>query len=385
MTQEARSFEDAYRQFTQVRIKHDALIDLKAEIEQVMRLAPYRDNPPCLPITGPAGVGKSWLFEWLEEAYRGGDRIEVQLPRRPPVLVKKREFIWLTFSQNPTLKDLAESVLILYGDPHPHQGDVAEKTHRIDHFIQLCGTKAWFLDECQYLVDREGVVVMENIINWLRDRSSRTARKKLDHGDATGIALFMFGLGRIDYALLQDPQVERRFQTSLRLEPFATQGASWDQFRSVVLALADHLPIPLAADIMIDEERAGSQNDIESIDLNFRRFHYATWGIIGRLSVFLQNAVRLADRRRLQSIDLALLAEAFSREVNTSKNKFVLLNPAATAAPFENMQNPFLPSFDRYLPPPPLPDDRDLLPIAQKRRKTKKENRAQLAQAFKRA
>lgn len=376
-------FKDQLEEFKNIRIEHTELVKVKERINETIFFGPYNTPAPCTVVSGPSGVGKTTLFDWLEHTYGSlsAERITLTLPRRLPITVVPRAYIWITLEENPTLDKLCTDILCLYGDPEYETGDIASKTRRIDIFAHHSGTIAWFVDECQRLADRDGVVASERILDWLRARADARARRKFGFQDAKYIALFLFGLGRIEHLLTKDTQVERRYDAGLRLEAFTRKGESWEHFQEVLITFHDASPLPFSNDIRLDAVGISRKGDLAEINLNFVRFHYATWGLIGRLAPLLHRALLIAHRGEGEkSISKQVLADAFAELVITRAHPIYLTTGNVTQE--REMPNPFSDTFSADLPVPAMPSDRDMLPDTKTRRKAKAELKRAARDAF---
>lgn len=351
-------------------VYHPRLEQAKRYAEQFVRLGPYKNEAPCSEISGPPGVGKTTLWDWLRrEEPKNIGTVTVRIARQPPVEADLKPYITVKLEQQPTLEKLCNAFLRSLGDPRPLQGSVVEKTERVDRYLHFCQVRCVFLDEAQYVVDRSGIVVAEGIIDWLRDRHMRASREHLGYEDARSVALCLMGLGRLDAVFSNDGQRLRRFDAGWRMEPYGSDGEELADFQGVVGCFADACRLPIDAEL-----------DFDDLDLT-RRFHHASLGLPSGVKKVFAAAMRIVSLfpASYPTLNLDLLEQAFTWQVREAEQAGdeALLASARRA-------NPFAKRFDLKSAYRSLPDDR--LPISppsvRRRKAQEKRLRARAQQTF---
>ena len=342
-------------------VRHPKLVEAKRWADLFVELGPFSDEAPCSEICGPAGIGKSTLWEWLNDGARERvDWCEFRLPKRPPGRVLRRPYLTIKLQQQPTVGKICDEFLRALGDPLWWQGSVVDKTARVDILLHAAQTHVVYIDEFQYVVDRTGVVVSEDIVDWLRDRHMPASRARLDLPCARSICLCLLGLGRLSAIFSGDGQRLRRWDAGWRMEAYGNSGPDLDDFASIVAAFLDATLLPVNPAI-----------DPSDPDL-VRRFHYATWGVSGYVKKLFGAAMRLAafQPERYRVLDQRLLSDAFALQIRTEEFELVSRLVAVGDEPsYHGMQNPFSDNFNASSPPPALTDDRAPLPAPETRRR----------------
>lgn len=88
------------------------------------------------------GTGKTTLMDMLAKEF---PPIEHADRKRIPVLA---------IPALPTIKNLAEEMLVQMGDPIFYRGSAIDKTIRILHLIKVSNVKLILFDEMQHFIDR---------------------------------------------------------------------------------------------------------------------------------------------------------------------------------------------------------------------------------------
>lgn len=348
-------------------VHHPKLVEAKRYADQLLKLGPYRDEAPCTEISGPAGVGKSTLWNWIKDEQPTCSVFEsVKVARGPAVLVGRRPVITVKLAEEPTVVTICELFLEALGDPMTGKGTVRDKTHRVDVLLHLCGVSVIFIDEFQYVVDRTGIVSAENIVDWLRDRHMRASRSALGFSDARSIALCFIGLGRLGAIFSGDSQRLRRWDAGWRMSPYGREGEDLDDFAGIVSAFVEACALRTDTKLDFDDPRL------------IERFHYATWGIAGGLKKLFAAAMRIAALApdHYPTLSLRLFERAFDLQIRVDEYPVVELgHGAGIMRPPIPMQNSFGTSFDANRSPPLPIDDRDPIAPLSRRRATSKSKR----------
>jgi predicted AAA+ superfamily ATPase len=252
-------------------------------------------EPECLLITGVQGAGKTTLCRTYARRYprrvtRKGTSIPVLSTSAPSISTKK---------SLPTrlLRDL--------GDGAADKGTSVTQTLRIIKLVESCGVELIILDEFQHFIDSDSNVVLVNISNWLKDLINETEKP-----------VVLVGMPHSEVVLGANPQLERRFAMRERLEPFG-----WDtparqgEFSSFLKHLDRKLPLP-------------KRSNLASYELAFR-IYCATDGLIGYVMKLVRRAAGLAVERKLERVEMELLAESYDERLASRKPQRV--NPFRAA------------------------------------------------------
>lgn len=321
-----------------------------------------RAPPPCLPVIGPTGVGKSTLFEKLQRLYpRVPNAKKVVLPDGIEYVCDYVPVVCITIPEKISIKYIAGAILKELGDPLWNKGSTAERSERIDRFLRYCETRAIIFDESQRVMDRTGVITSQEFIDWIKARH------------AIGRAAYVFfGLRHTAELFSQDSQIDRRWLSELEMMPY-TWGkdedmdlSSRDNFKGMLLAIVKESPVPFHSDLNCDDD------DIA------KRFFYASRGTAGELKEkLLETAMTILTRRiRLDSetplvVDMELLSAAYKKA-------------SQRRVKAEGLVNPFSSKWDGRLPPP-IQDDGYAMARARRRRRRRSDRRREADAALSRA
>jgi Cdc6-like AAA superfamily ATPase len=109
-------------------------------------------------VVGPTGTGKTTLMDMLVKEFPPVDRVD---RKSIPILA-------INIPALPTIKNLAEEILVQLGDPLFHRGSAIDKTIRILHLIKACDIKLILFDEMQHFVDRGHKRAPAEVADWLK-------------------------------------------------------------------------------------------------------------------------------------------------------------------------------------------------------------------------
>ena len=322
----------------------DTLSTIRSSIDMLYGVCP---EPACLYVTGPSGVGKTTLLRKLAEDYpRVTDGVQVSHPLLGKFTTDSIPLPIVKIGSEPTVISIGQQMLKALGDPNWWRSASKPAIEaRVDMLIERCESKCVVFDEAQRIVDRSGTVVSFNIIDWIRDRAA-----------ANGLIIILVGLGRLAAAFPQDTQFSRRYDAEIRLLPYLWKDEEGvdlveDQadFRAVMIAVKEVLPLPLAPEVDVDHP------DEFSALVALKRFYYASNGLLGRLLQLFVGVMRLisADGDEHTHVTLALLSTAFKKVVDFEKLR---------------MSDPFAADWEPALPPS-LVDDRQLVVMSRRKRR----------------
>jgi hypothetical protein len=216
--------------------------------------------------------------------------------------------------EEPTPTTVCHAILEAYGDRWFRTGSVENLTHRIDRLIDKCETTTIIIDEAQRLVDRDGTVAAQKLIDWFKSRHSKH-----------NIALIFLGLPRLRDLFEADRQIERRWDAEIEMPAYRWKTSKGvddiegqDNFMGILVAFLSLSRLTFAFDI--HDRKVG------------QRFHYASGGIPGHVKKLILRLIRLLNRRAENGpIDLPHFAAAFDK---------------AFRPQIHGMVNPFLNDFD---------------------------------------
>ena len=261
-------------------------------------------------ITGFSGVGKSTILRHYRSLF----------PRRVERGVTIIPVLYVETPSSPTVKSLAQAILVEIGDPMAHRGTAAEKTERIYSYFARCGIEALLLDEFHHFYYTATAQQYRDITDWLKGLMNNLR-----------CTLVLSGLPEAKNVVRSNSQLWRRFSSQIDFSPFAMDDAEdWLEFRGLLQAFGARVPLPFDAPIF---------------EANMaRRVYIASGGRLDYVKKLLEGAVAVAVRANLPSIDLAVLAAGFREEiwsdVPTRLNPF---HPESPLRPLNRSGEPFEP------------------------------------------
>jgi hypothetical protein len=308
--------------------------------------------PPCLPVIGPSGVGKSTLFRKLRDLYQPvKDARTIVRDDGSELICDYVPLVCVTIPEKVSIKDISGQMLKQLGDPRWNKGSAAERSGRIDRYRSYCGTMGVLFDESQRVLDRTGVLTSEEFADWIKERHSNGRS-----------AFFLFGLQHVTNLFEQDSQFDRRWLVGIEMLPYSWGNdddkdlSGRDNFKGLLLGISDKSPVPFAPEL-----------DIES-DAGAKPFYYCGRGAAGYLKEKLLETAMFILMRRIRSgtaasdkpptIDRELLSAAFKKAFRTTSERLI---------------NPFSSEWDGRLPPP-LQHDNYLTAKARQRRKGRRKS-----------
>ncbi|MFT2098389.1 TniB family NTP-binding protein [Marinomonas sp. 2405UD66-6] len=209
----------------------------------------YVDTPQNIICVGQSGTGKSTLKEKMKLTYprvRGSEKLVI------PILVVDTPSV-------PTVKNIAEEMLIQLGDPQFNKGSAIEKTNRILNYLEMCEVKMVIFDELQHFIDQGKRRTPYEVSDWLKTVI-----------DKAKVSTVLMGLDRSEEILKVNEQLRRRFSRRIDIRPFdINEKESRESLIGVIRILDEKIGLP------------------ESIDLRdkslIKSLYFATNGIIDYL------------------------------------------------------------------------------------------------------
>jgi len=260
-------------------IEHPAFTLGLAAIENCHRLGRFGlEEPGCLLITGVAGSGKSTLRKEYAKHFPARDTEEgTEIP-----------VLHLELPAQPTIKNVAERILLDMGDPLFTRGSAEAMTSRIVTLFKNCGVQLVILDEFQHFIDNSSEKIETKVADWLKYLIN-----------ITKVPFVLMGLHRCIRILQSNEQLRRRFSRQISLTPFSIRDKrSRRNFEGLVRSLWQNLPLSPSHDLV---------HDAEVID----RIHFATFGLMGYVMTLTSAAVQIALEEEKAELSRDVLERAF--------------------------------------------------------------------------
>lgn len=283
-------------------VRHLGFEKALKEISRCHRMGLYRlDEPNCLLITGESGCGKSTL---RREYIKQFPRVEMEDRTVIPVL-------HLELPSQPTIKNVAERMLLQLEDPFAEKGSAEGKTARIVTLLKECGVELVILDEFQHFVDRASEKVEYKVADWLKSVINESK-----------VPFVLMGLPRCQRILVLNEQLRRRFLPRVELHRFRIdRNKEFQQFAGVLKGLEKTLLLE-APSVLINKDV-------------IPRIYYATHGVIDHTMKLVSESLNIVLSEHRPTIDQEVLRRAFERVI---------------WADARDQDNPFHPAFqDRQL------------------------------------
>ncbi len=274
--------EDTVMTFRTNLVHHLRFQKAFKEITRCHRMGRFQfDEPNCLLITGESGCGKSTLRNEYAKDY---PRFEMQDRTAIPVL-------HLELPSQPTVKNVAERILIELGDPFAEKGSAEGKTARIVTLLKECRVELVILDEFQHFVDRSSEKVEYKVADWLKSLIN-----------ASKVPFVLMGLPRCKRILDVNEQLRRRFLPRVELRRFHIRTKNErQQFAGILKSLEKALPL----------KAPSALTDTAVIP----RIYYATHGIIDHTMKLVGESLNIVLSEHRPAIDQEVLRRAFERVV----------------------------------------------------------------------
>ncbi|OAJ60559.1 hypothetical protein A6V36_01835 [Paraburkholderia ginsengiterrae] len=267
------------------------------------------EEPGCLIITGVSGSGKSTL---RKEYAKHHPRRETEDGTIIPVL-------HLELPAKPTIKNVAERILLALGDPLFARGTAVDMTERIVMLFKNCQLELVILDEFQHFIDHSSEKIETAVADWLKSLINETK-----------VPFVLMGLRRCRRILQSNEQLRRRFSRQISLEPFSiADKRSRRIFDGLLRTIFGSLPVPCAPEL------TGGGTSVEQM-------HYATFGLIGYVMTLITASVEIVIEEGRAAIDRQILSRAFSDAIwPEGIDRLNPFHPKFINRPLMNAREPF--------------------------------------------
>lgn len=291
-------------------------VDVADEISRVHRRGVLLKVSDSLQIVGQTGSGKTYLTEWYEQ----------QFPRTQKDGRWRIRVLRVETPECPTVKALAEAVLIALGDPWAQKGTATEKTERIRHLCEACGLELLIIDEIQHFIEGNRHAELMRVTDWLKVLINLLC-----------VPVVLVGLPRAIAVTRSNPQLRRRFAAPYYLAPFSyATGEGQREFRGLLKAFGQDLKKG-SVKIWAPEEAV--------------RFFHATCGLIDYVVKLVDDAVSRGGSGADGVVTREDFAAAFARVVwRDAPERLNPFNPKAQLRPLTRPGEPFemLDDVDKY-------------------------------------
>ncbi|VWB31871.1 TniB family NTP-binding protein [Burkholderia lata] len=271
-------------------VEHPDFVAALKSIEDIHQWLRESGEAGCLATVGESGAGKSTVLE----CYRA------KFPVREEALRRHVPVLYVIVPAVPTVRSLAEAILIALGEIPQVGQSSARLTEQIVKLVHGCGVEIIMLDEFQHFVegDRRS---LRQVANWLKVLLDRLPA-----------AVVLSGLPSLLGVLRVNGQLRRRFSRVTEIRRFDVNTQEGAQtFIGVMQALAKDMPLPMM-DI--------ADNWVAM------KLYYATAGLVDYMCKLLNGAYQIAERRGAKSVVLNDFAAAFVvhiwKDAPPSRNPF---------------------------------------------------------------
>lgn len=260
-------------------------------------------------LVGASGTGKTSVLHSFARQYPSTQSDEGAI--LPTVYVR--------VPAHPTVRGLAESILIALGAEAQMRGSTAEKTNQIVQLMRACQTEVLMLDEFHHFIDSSRKT-FEEVTEWLKTLV-----------DMIAIPTVLAGLPECEWILRSNEQLRRRFAARVALTPIGfTNSTDKALFRDITHAW----------DTQINQGR--SLWGLAEWDC-VHRLHYASNGLVGYMAKVILGALEILIASGVEEVDNGILAQAFARyiwsdgpsELNPFVSGFLFRRLSQPGEPFE--------------------------------------------------
>ena len=255
---------------------------------------------------GQSGLGKSTLKKMIKKKY-------------PPIEKDDRKLLpilTVDTPSSPTIKNMAEAVLIQLEDPLFSRGSAVDKTNRILTLLKKKQVKLIIVDELQHFIDQGNRKAPLEVSDWLKII--------IEQSDTSTV---LMGLKRSERILQINEQLRRRYSKRIELLPFSIDD---DYQASIFLGVIKHF-----------DKLLGLPNRMVVDNKLLQRFHYATNGIIDYVLQLFLGSLEQLNATSKNKIDQKTLETAFTHCVwHEGVGK---LNPFSESFMWQRLDKPGMP------------------------------------------
>lgn len=283
MIDRAFSDEDYARlkEVEQILIPHRQFKAVVERLQHVIDLSRHGAEPRHTLLVGESGTGKTWVARYIRSVLPESENDGIHTK---PVLV-------VGTPTAPTLKSLAQAILVALGDPLASLGNAEVKRLRALALIRQCRVQMLIVDELQHFLDHGYHSSPQSVADWLKS-----------FVEDARIPCLLMGLPRSTAILSVNEQLRRRFSARIELLPFSIERENEEiEFRTILNALDEMLPC---------QRRSGLAESETA-----RRIYMATNGLIGYIRRLTTGAFELMVAANQPCIDRSLLQHAFAQEI----------------------------------------------------------------------
>jgi predicted AAA+ superfamily ATPase len=232
-------------------------------------------------LVGSSGAGKTHLSEFLaKELPASENNTGINIP-----------LLLVEIPSMPTIKNLAEEILVQLGDPLYYRGSATQKTARILQIIKASQIKLIIFDEMHHFVEQGSIKTTGNVALWLKSLINKTK-----------VSTVLMGLEHTQAIININSELRRRLLRRIELKPFDLDcPTSRGHFLGIIKKFDEALAMP-------------SPLDLQQEGLT-KQLHFATNGLIGYMAKLILGAFQIARSHDLPAIDRQCLEQAFSEYV----------------------------------------------------------------------
>ncbi|MDF0499978.1 TniB family NTP-binding protein [Burkholderia cenocepacia] len=301
------STDDRYARLLDVErilIPHRQFTTVVERLQHALELSRHGADPRHTLLVGESGTGKTWIARYIRSVLPDS---QIDGIRIKPILIVETP-------PSPTLKSLAQAILVAFGDPLAGLGNADVKRLRALSLIRQCQVQMLIVDELQHFLDHGSRNSPQSVADWLKS-----------FVEDAQIPCLLMGLPRSTEILALNEQLRRRFSARLELLPFSVEHEQEElEFRTVLNALDEMLPC---------QRRSGLAEPDTA-----RRIYMATNGLIGYVRRLTTGAFELMLSSGQTSIDRSLLQHAFVSEIWSGGQRE--LNPFDPKFSFRRLDRP---------------------------------------------
>jgi len=279
-------------------IAHPSFERAVCHLQKTITLSSNGIEPRHALLLGESGTGKTWLAQHLASLYfQDGKGIDSPNTNNPVLLVNTPSI--------PTLKGLAEEILLALHDPLYCRGTASDKRQRALGLIKKCRVKLIVFDEFQHFLDHGWYNSLTSVTDWLKRFI-----------DDAGIPCLLMGLPRCEEILQANEQLRRRFSTTLELPVFSIDTNDAErEFRAILNQIDRSLPT---------ERKSGlAESDFA------RRLYFASNGLLGYLRKIITAAFEVTVQENRSMVDMQILEKVFTEVIwREGRNALNPFNPA---------------------------------------------------------